>query len=94
MGCSSHLVNTAIDDEDTTLLHLAANTTVPAILELLLRHEAVVNWQNEDGLAPLHVAAMWGNEAAVKLLVNYGADPLIIDSDNMTPTDHAMSQGI
>lgn len=85
------LVNAPIDETDTTLLHLAANAS-SAILELLLQHSAEVNQQNDEGISPLHVAAMWGNAEAVRLLLDYGADPLISDDDDMTPLDHAMSQ--
>lgn len=93
MSGRPHLVNTPIDDESTTLLHLAANTSTLGILQLLLQQEAVVNWQNDEGTGPLHVAAMWGNGATLKLLLEYGADPFITDSDAMTPLDYAQSQG-
>ncbi len=85
-------MNAPIDDTDTTLLHLAANT-MPATLELLLQHQADVNQRNEDGIAPLHVAAMWGNSGTVRMLLEYGADPLITDDEDMTPLDHAIGQG-
>ena len=82
-------MNSPIDETDTTLLHLAANA-MPDILEMLLQHHADVNQQNDEGIAPLHVAAMWGNDDAVRLLLDYGADPVISDDDDMTPLDHAM----
>ena len=85
-------MNVPIDDTDTTLLHLAANAS-PAVLELLLQSEAEVNQQNEDGITPLHVAAMWGNSEAVRLLLDYGADPVVCDDEDMTPLDHAMREG-
>lgn len=86
-------MNVPIDDENTTLLHLAANSTTPAILHTLLTHGAQVNWQDDDGLSALHVAAMWGNGPAVKLLLGNGADAVIADGEDMTPLDHALSQG-
>ena len=86
------LVNVPTDDTDTTLLHLAANST-PAILQLLLENEADVNHQNEDGFTALHVAAMWGNSAAIRLLLDYGADPLLCDDEEMTALNHAVNEG-
>ena len=93
LSSSPHLVNAPIDDEDTILLHLAANCTTPGVLELLLQHGAKVNWVNEEGLTPLHIAAMWGKEDSVAMLLESGADPSIMDADDMSPIDHAMSQG-
>ena len=93
LSSTSHLINTPIDDENTTLLHLAANTTTPVILQLLLEYGADINWQNDDGLTALHVAAMWGKDVVVMLLLEGGANSLIPDSDNLTPLDHAISQG-
>ena len=46
-----------------------------------------------DGLTPLHVAAIWGREECVQLLLENGADPVITDMDDMTPLDHAQSEG-
>lgn len=87
-------MDTPIDEAGTTLLHLAAcNMVPPAILRQLLAHGAQVDCQNDDGMSALHVAAMWGNVAAVKLLLSNGSDPLLGDGDDMTPWDHATSQG-
>lgn len=86
-------MNAPIDHENTTLLHLAANNTTPAVLHLLLCRGAQANWQNQDGLSALHVAAIWGNAPAVKQLLGNGADPIVADEEDMTPLDHALSQG-
>jgi ankyrin repeat protein len=92
--CSKpHLVNSPLDDVHTTLLHLAANSRMPAILQLLVSHGAEVDWQNEEGMSALHVAAMWGNVAAVRLLLDSGADPVVVDEEDRTPLDHAQGQG-
>ena len=52
-----------------------------------------VNSQNGDGFTPLHVAAMWGREESVRLLMERGADPVISDDENMTPLDYSESEG-
>lgn len=94
LAVSSQLVHTAVDDENTTLLHLAANSSSPRALRLLLYHGADVNSQNDDGLTGLHVAAMWGREEAVALLLENGSDPSIRDEDDLVPLDHALNEGI
>ena len=91
---SSISISTPIDEADTTLLHLAASKLVPpAVVRKLLNHGALVNCQNDDGMSALHVAAMWGNVAAAKLLLCNGGNPFLKDSNDMTPLDHATSQG-
>lgn len=49
--------------------------------------------QTDDGLTPLHVAAMWGKEELIRVLMSYGADPLICDNEEMVPADHARNEG-
>lgn len=45
----------------------------------------IVNWQNNDGETPLHLAARLGNADAVKALLNCGADVRIENSHGQTP---------
>ena len=52
-----------------------------------------VNTQNGDGFTPLHVAAMWGREESVRLLLERGADPAISDDEDMTPLDYSENEG-
>ena len=63
------------------------------VLSLLLDVGVSVNAQNGDGFTPLHVAAMWGQEESIRLLMERGADPVISDDDEMTPLDYAKSEG-
>lgn len=53
-----------------------------------------MNARNGDGFTPLHVAALWGREGSVRLLMERGADPAISDNDDMTPLDYSESEGI
>lgn len=94
LSASPHLVNIPTDEDHTTLLHMAAGSSLPAIPLQLLLHGAEVDRQNGDGLTPLHVAAMLGNTGTLKQLLHHGADPLIMDNDDMTPLNHAMTQGM
>lgn len=90
--CPPGAVNAPIDDEGTTLLHLAANSHAPT-LTLLLARGAVVNWQNSDGLTALHVAALWGRAEPLRTLLQHGADPAISDIDDLLPVDLAREEG-
>ncbi|KAH3846671.1 protein phosphatase 1 regulatory subunit 27-like isoform X1 [Dreissena polymorpha] len=48
---------------------------------------------NDAGLTPLHQAVLDGNEAAVRLLVNHGADVNKQDKDSWTPLHAACAEG-
>ena len=90
--CSPGAVNAPLDEEGTTLLHLAANGHTPT-LSLLLARGAIVNWQNNDGLTALHVAALWGRAEPIRTLLQHGADPGISDIDDLLPVDLAREEG-
>ena len=62
-------------------------------MSLLLDLGLAVNTQNGDGFTPLHVAAMWGREESVRLLLERGADPAISDDEDMTPLDYSENEG-
>ncbi|CAD8073614.1 unnamed protein product [Paramecium primaurelia] len=48
-----------------------------------------VNSQNYDGITPLHIAVLKGNQDFVEWLLQNGADPYIMDQQNITPIDMA-----
>ena len=84
-----------IDANNTTLLHLAANSPSLTILEKLLQTDGIfVNAQNDDGLTALHVAAMWGRREAVVTLLKFGAESTIWDIEDMLAVDYAKREGI
>ncbi|KAI0101765.1 ankyrin repeat-containing domain protein [Nemania sp. FL0031] len=57
-----------------------------ATVALLLEHGADINFQTEQGSAPLHVAASQGNVELLELLVKTpGVNLNILDGDNETP---------
>ena len=59
-----------------------------------MESDADVDWQNDDGLTALHVAAMWGRKEMVLLLLDYGASPSVYDVDGMLPLDYARKEGL
>jgi ankyrin repeat protein len=87
------------DDEGFTVLHSAIDRAGDAkydILEALLKAGAPVNAHGIEDWTPAHMAAARGDVAALKLLIEYGADLTIrtrIDH-YATPLGEARSLGV
>lgn len=58
-----------------SLLHKAALQSNEAAAVFLVHHGAVPNGKNNDGEAPVHIAARNGLDQLVKVLLQHGADP-------------------
>lgn len=86
------LVRHTVDEEGTTLLHLAANSSY-TIVEVLVSNGADINSKNGDGYTPLHVAAMNGCVDGVKMLLRLGADCEVLDEEWMTAEEEAGEMG-
>lgn len=86
-----------VDDENClSLLHLTAGLDSEHredIIELLIENHADVNRrgksENIGGVRPIHLAAMWGYDLTVKLLLYHGADASLRDENNLSPVDYA-----
>ena len=52
-----------------------------------------MNARNGDGFTALHVAAMWGREGSLRQLLSRGADPLIVDNEDMTALECTEGEG-
>ncbi|CAI7992108.1 Ankyrin repeat and LEM domain-containing protein 1 [Geodia barretti] len=63
------------------------------LLTVLLDRGVEVNARNGDGFTALHVAAMWGREGSLRQLLSRGADPLIVDNEDMTALECAEGEG-
>lgn len=70
-------------------LHYAATTGQVAIMDLLLENHAYIDAESPNGTTPLMMAAMYGSSAAVKLLLDGGADPTLRNQLGMTAIDFA-----
>lgn len=85
------------DMEQDSVLHFACMKSVPhgtheAILELLLETpeaRSLANARNAKGDTPLSLAARCGFPSRARLLLKYGADPLISNSRNELPFHRA-----
>lgn len=70
-------------------LHYAATNGHLKVMELLLDENAYIDAASPNGTTPLMMAAHYGSAAAVKLLLEAGADPTIRNQLGMTAIDFA-----
>lgn len=62
-------------------------------LEMLKEHPELSNSQDQEGNAPLHSAAERGNLVIATALIEYDADPNVVNNQNQTPLDLALHAG-
>ena len=70
-------------------LHYAATGASIPTMQLLLDNHAYIDAASPNGSTPLMMAAMYGNDAAVKLLLNSGADPTLKNIQGLSAIDFA-----
>jgi ankyrin repeat protein len=70
-------------------LHYAATGGHLQIMELLLENHAFIDAESPNGTTPLMMAAMYGPAAAVKLLLEAGADTAMRNKLGLTAIDFA-----
>lgn len=74
-------------------LHYAATGPEPKVVKLLLERGAVVDAESPDKTTPLMMAARYGKEESVTLLLARGADPKRTNARNMNAADFARGGG-
>lgn len=72
-----------------TPLHYAASSAKKSIIEILLNHSAYIDAESPNGSTPLMMAAMYGNAECVRLLLEGGADPTLINQSGLSASDFA-----
>ncbi|KAL1766054.1 phosphatase 1 regulatory inhibitor subunit 16B isoform X1 [Sigmodon hispidus] len=75
------------NEDGLTALHQCCIDNFEEIVKLLLSHGANVNAKDNELWTPLHAAATCGHINLVKILVQYGADLLAVNSDGNMPYD-------
>jgi uncharacterized protein len=76
-----------------TPLHYAATGGHVAIIQLLLDQHAYIDAESPNGTTPLMMAAHYGTTAAVKVLLEAGADPMLRNQLGLTAIDFANRAG-
>lgn len=79
-----------------TPLHYAATYTGKGAVEqvqMLLEHHAYIDAESPNGTTPLMMAAQYGSEDVVKLLLEEGADPTLRNALKLTAIDFANRAG-
>ena len=72
-----------------TPLHYAASSGQLTIISQLLENSAYIDAESPNGTTPLMMAAMYGTTAAVKLLLDEGADPQLKNQQGLSALDFA-----
>ncbi|CAH0723485.1 unnamed protein product, partial [Brenthis ino] len=60
--------------------------------ELILKHGGDPNLSNDEGITPVHIAAIWGKVDNLKLLIGCGGDPCRQDLDGISAFDYAVRE--
>ena len=79
----------AVNKTGWTPLHYAVTGSQLTIMKLLIEKYAFIDAQSPNGTTPLMMAAMYGSNETVKLLIEEGADPLMKNQLGMTAADFA-----
>lgn len=72
-----------------TPLHYASTGGHTSVMRLLLDNHAYIDAASPNGSTPLMMAAMYGTQDAVKLLLAAGADPTLKNAQNLGAIDFA-----
>jgi uncharacterized protein len=72
-----------------TPLHYAATSANLELMELLFANNAYIDAESPNGTTPLMMAAQYGSAAAVKRLLDEGADPTLKNQQGLTAIDFA-----
>jgi hypothetical protein len=83
----------AINRQGWTPLHYAASSAEPKVVALLLDRGAAIDARSPTGNTALMMAARYGAEPSVTLLLARGADARLINANNLDAADLARTSG-
>lgn len=83
----------AVNRDGWAPLHYAATGPTPTAVSFLLSRGAQVNALSPNGTTPLMMAARYGNEASVDVLLAAKADPTARNQKDLTAADFARDGG-
>ena len=81
-----------VNREGWTPLHYAATKGHREMMRLLLENDAYIDSESGNGTTPLMMAAFSKSPLAVKLLLEEGADPTLVNNGNASALDIATSK--
>lgn len=76
-----------------TALHYAASGPDAKIVQLLIERGAEIDARSPNGTTPLMMAAQYGSEDSVAVLLNRGADPALRNQKDLRAVDFAKLSG-
>ena len=92
-GCGFQAELDAVNQNNRTPLHWAAEKGHATVVTKLLQGNAAVDAANAYGETPLHNAAFYGHAAVAELLLQANASPTAVDKFGRTPADYAKQYG-
>ncbi|XP_060075330.1 ankyrin repeat domain-containing protein 27-like [Ylistrum balloti] len=81
------------DDRGYTALHIAALNGQAHLIDVLIKHGAVVNASDYLSYTPLHLACQKGHQNIILLLVHFNADCTQTDGEGNTPLHLCVDNG-
>lgn len=82
--------NSKLYEQSNYLLSRAIRKKNIDIIKLLIQRGADINYKDESGVYPIHLAILWQELEIVKLLINHGADINVQDDKGLTPLHFAI----
>lgn len=74
-------------------LHYAASAGHTGLISLFIEHHAFIDAESPNGTTPLMMAAMYGTDQAVQLLIREGADANMKNQQGLTAIEFARRAG-
>ena len=83
-----------VDSQDFSCIHSVTHSSdYSALLYILCQPDIAVDEKDNMGLTPLHWAAQQGDEVSVEVLLNFGANPNVVDPNGLTALHWAACGG-
>lgn len=94
-----HLLGVTTADGDNTLHMAVLNKQEEALRFILdvshkMNFTEILNEKNVDGNSPLHLAVLTRQSSLVRLLIQYNANPNVVDCDGNTPIHICVRHGL